>query len=839
MRRFIAFLILSISILLGIGFNAGNVLKNTNAGVDYDAGREFVYRITDEQDEDIVLDDKDIERVKDTLEDRLKDAGVDRYKIQIEGTDQIRVIVSKTTVTEYAYIQRLMSFNAKFELATTNDENFAPASEIFKDSTARMAFKTGNDSVLPYVAIKISDKGKIKDLADAALAITPKETNEEQGGTADENMLILWADKAEGDTYEFANSSEEGADKVKEKIFMKFDPNNLYFDEDTKDEIAVRINPIDSNQNEKIEDNEIKASVALARHYINLFNAGELDYHVEFLFDTPCNSLVENFINYGTIATVAGSRTFIAFIIGLALLVVFISYFYRYGGLASIVSTFTTLFFTFMLFNAVGLEFNIAAIVGLIVVTIVSTLSGIVYNEKLKEEAYKGRSLKKANSEAVKKSFLPIIDINVVLLIVGCITYFIGNAMIDSFAFIATVGSVLGFIVNVTIYRLLMWLVANNTAFQNKQRVLGIKEKFVPNLLNEEKQTYFGPFENRDFTKNTKKKSIIIASVTLACALFMGIIGVANGNVFSYAKDKDMTRVYYEIHEYSDKEDVFSTDYLKAQFEDKEIKVSNIEVYETKDDNEESVFYYVIDLKKVMNAETAVGEGTLEDFTSSLISNTDTKDRCDIRLVKSYGSQPDLGNILLTVGVATLVAVVYIAIRYNIAHALSTLVVTVSSTFLSLAFMSIANIPVVAPTMISVFVTSLLSMFICLLVAMKSKETIKDDKTGATVSALNIRSLSLAAGPIAVLGLIGAYLAIDFLGFGPLAYNTLFCAALIGVGVAIIFTLYIYIPLVNLLMKVIKPRHKKIKKQEEMKLGNIKSNKSSEPEESIFIGIND
>lgn len=842
MRRFVAFLVLSISVLLGVAFNFGNVLRNTNAGVDYDAGREFVFRVSDIEDEETILRENDINKIKDIVEKRLNDAEVNRYKILTEGNDQIRVVVGETTTTQYEYIKELISFNATFELATTDDQEYATANQIFNNSTARVAFKNSkDDNILPYVVIKISDKNRVKTLAEAALAITPSSTEEESTATADENMLILWAGKSEGETYEFANSGEEGSDKVLEKVFMKFDPNNLYFDNDTQEEIAVRISANDTNGNSVIDNSEVRAAVALAKHYTNLFNAGSLDYNVEFLFEAPTSALVENFINYGTIATLAGSATTIAFVIALVLIAIFICVFYRLGGVASIVTSITTLLFTFMIFNSVGLEFNIAAVVGLLIVTLVSTVSSLIFHEKIKDESYKGRNLKKANLEAVKKTRLTIIDIHVVLLIISGITYFIGHGMLESLAMVGVIGSIISYLLNITLYRLLMWLLTNNTSFQSKPEVLGIRRENVPNLLKDEKQSYYGPNAERDFTKNAKKKNIIITAITGVVALAMILIGSINGNVVARSRDDSLTRVYYEIHQYSDKEEIFSVDYLSSEFENANIRVSNIEVYEGTDDNDETIHYYVIDLKDEMTGDSVLeSDMTFETYLDTLISHSESRDTWSIRQVVSYGDQPSINNILLGLSVGLIVASIYVAIRYNVANALSTLVVSSVSSLLSVGFMSVTRIPVIAPTFVSLYFIVIASVLMAIVLAQKNKEMQKDNKENLTAEVVSGRALSIASAPMLIIALISGYIAIDYLGFGPGTYNSLFGCAIIGVGVAILLMLFTYIPLYNALSKVFKPLHLHRKTREKNgNIGNIKSNKSSEPEEKIYIGIND
>ena len=54
-----------------------------------------------------------------------------------------------------------------------------------------------------------------------------------------------------------------------------------------------------------------------------------------------------------------------------------------------------------------------------------------------------------------------------------------------------------------------MWLVTNTTALQGKYNYFGVNPEHVPNVLKEEKQTYFGNYTNHADFKTTKTKKII------------------------------------------------------------------------------------------------------------------------------------------------------------------------------------------------------------------------------------------------------------------------------------------------------------------------------------------
>ena len=76
-----------------------------------------------------------------------------------------------------------------------------------------------------------------------------------------------------------------------------------------------------------------------------------------------------------------------------------------------------------------------------------------------------------------------------------------------------------------------MWLATNATKLQGKYEAFGIDSKNVPNVLNEEKQTYFGSYADKDFTKHKKPVGIIAATLCVAGIAGMIVFGAINKGV--------------------------------------------------------------------------------------------------------------------------------------------------------------------------------------------------------------------------------------------------------------------------------------------------------------------
>ena len=156
--------------------------------------------------------------------------------------------------------------------------------------------------------------------------------------------------------------------------------------------------------------------------------------------------------------------------------------------------------------------------------------------------------------------------------------------------------------------------------------------------------------------------------------------------------------------------------------------------------------------------------------------------------------------------------------------------------------LSAVGLSLPASILVSVPVISMFSFFFMVLIANRERELVIDDKTKdkSYEHRLEIskRALGIAMTPVFATVVLGAYLFVNFFGFGPGVISYLYLACLIGLIIAVAFIIFAYIPLSNVLYKAFaninfEPKIRKGKK------GKAPVKKSAEPEEAIFIGIND
>ncbi|MCH5172044.1 MAG: hypothetical protein J1F31_04400 [Erysipelotrichales bacterium] len=874
MRRFIAFIILAISVMLGIGFATPGMMKNANLSLDYTTGREFVYTVEKKAEgDDMSIDSNEMNELVNNLSARLDSANVSRYQIIIEdsvdtvysGESQIRVQVSADYDAKYEHIKRLMSFDSEFSLATSDSdgENILDGEKIFGTGKNRVKARVDykKDDPRPYFVIPIKDDSSVRNtLTQMINHANSLGTTDDEGNINDAGKILLWSDfDSEVDNLSTAEEEKgKGNDEMYNRILCKFDPRDFYFNED-KTEISAMILDESAVNSSKY----FAISSDLAKTYVDLFNARSIDLKLTFMFEQHINPLAESFISYGKPNTLSFSRTLIALCLALVLVAVFMIVFYKIQGLNAIINMLVTLFATFAIFNAVGMVFNVGALIGLIVISLLSLVSSVIYIEGFKNEIYRGRTMKKANQEANKKAFVPLIDAHLVVLLASLVIYFVGHSTIQSLAILGVTGSLISFVVNISLHRGFTWLLTNDTSLQKNTKLFGLNKNYIPDITKEEKQTYYGAFEKVDFTKKAKRNTLGTCIATGILALAMIGFGVFGNGVVNNSKGAEFTRAYYVLNEYGetirDNNKKISIQYFEDNLSSVGIKYDSISLYENKDpeDTETTIYYYVVDFAKVVDLnkeiETKDGTKTLEDYMWSII-NVDASeiDSLSFKNIRQVGrnpiikvTQPAMTNILIATAIVIGMGAIYVAIRFGINKGLVTLGAGALSTFLPLGFFSLTRIEVVPATFVALIGIALINVLFTIIHASKAKE-ILSEKKNEDVSILDnsIRATSISATPLLATGVIAAYLALDFLAFGHPAFNTTFVALILGVLVSIMINLTMFTSAHLFLDKHIGSLNihlpKRKAKEGKRKLGNIKGRKDSgEPEEALYPGIND
>ena len=116
-------------------------------------------------------------------------------------------------------------------------------------------------------------------------------------------------------------------------------------------------------------------------------------------------------------------------------------------------------------------------------------------------------------------------------------------------------------------------------------------------------------------------------------------------------------------------------------------------------------------------------------------------------------------------------------------------------------------------------------------------EKVKDNSKEHRAELAN-RALGIAYTPILATAVLGIYCLINFFGFGPANVSTAYVAMFVGAILALAIISSLVVPACNLLFGWFSKININIQRPKKNKTGKP-VRKSAEPEEAIFIGIND
>ena len=898
MRRLIAYICMAVSVLIAVGVAFTPVFTKMTPGREYTSGNEIVYRLSDKEGGSSV-DEKGeaVEKVAEEMRARLETYKVEDYSVRIEGSDTIRVGLSAKNDANLNYIAKYLSFSGgDFSLAGKEEETRLSHSEIFAGSTARIVHK--ENGLIPYVVFPLSPSNataaasKVRDLiskitdtsggSDDDRAIAHPLMAESDDNASAEPNVFLWANWAEGDDYEKATSKDIA--HTGEKIIASFVADNIWYKEEktnknAKDdeeeeeptELQLLCGFAEGEDASKYDTKKLSAANDLATYYMNMFNASKYDVEVSNLFVSESASgvtnntvrsdaTIENLLVFGSDVDVKMSATLIATFVAIGVIFLLLILFYRLGSLAIAANTLASVFLSYCLFIALGATFNIAAIVGGVVVAVSSLFIGALYMNKLKEEVYKGRALKKANTEAHKRILLPSIDVAVISAFSGLMFYFIGGNAIRPLGIMLFFGGIITLVMNLLVLRLLTWLLTNSTNMSNHLKLLNFDDKYVPNIMQEEKPTYVAPYENTDFTKRKKPVAIVTAVLALGAIAVISVFGALNKSPLNVSNaNNKTTEIYLSIkgdNPVVNNEDSFKSDVLANVLVDgKPLEYGDVDLllreeydYETEITTKYTYFVTSYNATFAENSVYTVKDSDVEYATYAeamtvAVENLheDTNNiNVEEKIAYETVTAPNQGFVALAAGVAILGSCLYLAFRYRPSRAIGALAVSSAATLLTYGVLVATRIQTVGITSIVMPIAAVISLFAAVLFFEKEKEMLKEAEEGKEKETM-VKAISFAATPLFITSIMVAYIAINYFAFSN-GMPAIFAGMLLSTLLAVVLTITLLGPISVLLhkwLKKIKLPTIKVNKAKKAKIKLKNKPKTSEPEETVFIGIND
>ncbi len=457
--RLVVFVMTVMAVLLLVGFFAKDTADNMTLGLDLQGGFEIVYEVSPLVDGGTL---PDITAVVASIRKRVDIIGVNEPDILIEGTNRIRIQLAGITNQDEA--RKLISTTANLTFRDVNDKLLADAT-ILEEGGASLAYENG----VVVVSLKIKDKTKFKEITTAVAAMA-------------DNTMVTWLDY---------DSKTDSYKAEKDKANPKF-----ISAASVKAAIAG--------------DAVIQGSFteAYARQLSNLINSGSLPVKMTELYSNEVSAEfgIDSF-----------KTTAFAGILGILGVALFMIVMYALPGILSALMLILYVFIVIFIYNSIGGVYTLPGIAALVMGVGMTVDANILTFERIRDELYLGRSVRKSFTEGHNLSWVTIVDSQSTTFIAAVIMYIFGTGPVKGFSTMLMVTIMVTIIINVFFVKFIMGLLVNSGYLDDKKTWFKVKMKHIPDVTKGEEQRYFGPFAGFDFVKAAKP--FIIGSFTI---LFLG-----------------------------------------------------------------------------------------------------------------------------------------------------------------------------------------------------------------------------------------------------------------------------------------------------------------------------
>jgi len=627
-NKFIQIFITVLGVVLTSACLIPIVFNNITKGLDLAGGFEILYQISP-SDKNQKLTSTDVEDTYRTMLRRIDKLGVSEPELTIEGKDKIRVKLAGVTDPEAA--RDYITVAGELSFRDSSDKKLMDKTVLSSGTAAKIS---QDDNGRPAILLNVKDK-------DLFYKVT------QQISQTEDKLIVIWLDFVEGE------------DKYKEATCGEFDDLN-----NAKCLSAATVSQGFSS-NVIIQGNFTEEQV---KDLVDLINSGS-------------NNVKFKEISSQTVGSAFGEnslfKTEIAGIIGIILIILFMTIIYRYSGLiaSSVILVYT--FMTFLIFYLIDGVLTLPGIAALVLGVGMAVDANVITSERIKEELRKGKSLLQAYKNGTKNSFSSILDSNVTTFIIAVILFIFGESSVKGFATMLIINIIMTMLIVVLITRLITYAFINTGFFDKRIRMfINQKSKEIVKT-NDAVESSFEKKINKDYAKNLKKFIILPILILVTAIVFVAIRGFNFGIDFTGGTDITITNA------------------KKAN-----LKIVNREVdklgYNIIESSKDNSTYYVkvseILQKEDINKVNELFEGKYNAKTDiSVVSNLVKKD-----LIK---------NAIIALLYALIGIIIYISIRYKFSYAVSSVIALFHDVLIIVALFGILKIEIN-----SIFIAAILTI---------------------------------------------------------------------------------------------------------------------------------
>ncbi|MGM9923735.1 MAG: protein translocase subunit SecDF [Bacillus sp. (in: firmicutes)] len=613
--RIVAFLILVITVFSLIGTTSTGIVKDIKLGLDLQGGFEVLYEVKTEDGSKVTEDV--LKNTVSALTKRIDVLGVNEPIISIEGKDRIRVQLAG--VKDQNEAREILSTSAKLSFRDYNDKEMMTGKDL-KEGGAKQSFDENNN---PVVEVTLKDADKFKEVTQQ-ISSMPSPTN----------VLAIWLDFKEG---------EDSLQKPETQDNLVSAPTvSQVFDQDT-----VLITG--------------GFTIEEAQNLANMLKAGALPVDLEEIYSTSVGA------KFGEKAL---NETVFAGAVGIIAVFLFMIFFYRFPGLIATVTLSAYVYLLLLIFEWMNATLTLPGIAALILGVGMAVDSNVITYERIKEEIRIGRSIKSANKNGNKTSFITIIDANLTTLLAAGVMFYFGTSSVKGFATMLIISIITGIFTNVFVTRLLLTLCVDSGLLDKRPGWFGVKKKDIhPIHKSVDVLSLPTKFDRLDFVSKRKIFYTISSVVTIIGIIFLFVFKLNLSIDFTSGTRLEITADQPFTAEQVEKD-------LKA------LKISDDDIVLSGDKNEVAVVRTqdVLDKAEILEVKDYFKDKYNHEPNISAVSPTVGKE-----LAK---------NAFISVLIASLGIILYVSIRFEWRMGLPAVIALLHDAFFIITLFSVLRLEV-------------------------------------------------------------------------------------------------------------------------------------------------
>jgi len=172
-------------------------------------------------------------------------------------------------------------------------------------------------------------------------------------------------------------------------------------------------------------------SIEEAKLIANILKAGKLPAPARIVEEAVVGpSLGQDSINKGLLS----------FIVALAIVFLYMIFYYGKAGIASDIALLANLFFIMGVIASTNIALTLPGIAGIVLTIGISVDANVLIYERIREELRAGKGARLAISDGYKHAYSSIIDANVTTILTGIILWFFGTGPVEGFAKTLVIG---------------------------------------------------------------------------------------------------------------------------------------------------------------------------------------------------------------------------------------------------------------------------------------------------------------------------------------------------------------------------------------------------------------